>query len=140
MREILNSGSGRDREDEKIVVMKWMIAVDEVFADLSVLIKNNKVGEKLEGQVDLSIKKERLKRLIALQNEIGTKRAESYIGKTLEVLVTDKHPKKKGYLLGNTFTNKNVNFIGSENLIGEFVKVKIISSKLTVLTGTLVEE
>ena len=27
MREILNSGSGRDREDEKIVVMKWMIAV-----------------------------------------------------------------------------------------------------------------
>ena len=98
------------------------------------------VAEKLEGQVDLSIKKERLKRLIALQNEIGTKRAESYIGKTLEVLVTDKHPKKKGYLLGNTFTNKNVNFIGGENLIGEFVKVKIISSKLTVLTGTLVEE
>lgn len=98
------------------------------------------VAEKLEGQVDLSIKKERLKRLIALQNEIGTKRAESYIDKTLEVLVTDKHPKKKGYLLGNTFTNKNVNFIGGENLIGEFVKVKIISSKLTVLTGTLVEE
>lgn len=27
MREILNRGSGRDREDNKIVVMKWMIAV-----------------------------------------------------------------------------------------------------------------
>ena len=27
MREILNRGSGRNREDDKIVVMKWMIAV-----------------------------------------------------------------------------------------------------------------
>ena len=32
-------------------VKKYLNAVDEVFADLSVLIKNNKVGEKLEGQV-----------------------------------------------------------------------------------------
>ncbi len=32
-------------------VRKYLNAVDEVFADLSVLIKNNKVGEKLEGQV-----------------------------------------------------------------------------------------
>ncbi len=32
-------------------VKKYLDAVDEVFADLSVLIKNNKVGEKLEGQV-----------------------------------------------------------------------------------------
>ena len=27
VREILNRGSGRNREDDKIVVMKWMIAV-----------------------------------------------------------------------------------------------------------------
>lgn len=32
-------------------VKKYLNAVDEVFTDLSVLIKNNKVGEKLEGQV-----------------------------------------------------------------------------------------
>ena len=32
-------------------VRKYLNAVDEVFADLSVLIKNNKVGEKLEGQI-----------------------------------------------------------------------------------------
>lgn len=32
-------------------VKKYLNAVDEVFADLSVLIKNNKVGEKLEGQI-----------------------------------------------------------------------------------------
>lgn len=98
------------------------------------------VAEKLDGQIDLQTKKSRLRRLIELQNQIGSKRAESYIGKTVDVLVTDKHPKKKGYMIGNTFTNKNINFIGDENLIGKFVKVKVESNKLTVLTGTLIGE
>ena len=97
------------------------------------------VAEKLDGQVELAIKKERLKRLITLQNQLGSKVAEKYIGKTLEVLVTDVHPKKKGYMIGSTFTNKNVNFLGSASMIGQKVKVKIESSKLTVLTGSVVE-
>lgn len=98
------------------------------------------VAEKLDGQIDLSTKKSRLKRLIELQNQIGSKRAEYYIGKTVKVLVTDIHPKKKGYMLGNTFTNKNICFIGDNSLIGKFVNVKVESSKLTVLTGTIVGE
>jgi len=98
------------------------------------------VAEKLEGQVDLATKKERLKRLIELQNKIGTEVAQKYIGKTLDVLVTDVHPKKQGFLLGSTFANKNVNFEAHKDLIGKFVKVKIESSKLTVLTGKIVEE
>lgn len=98
------------------------------------------VAEKLDGQVDLKTKKERLRKLIEIQNQIGSKRAENYIGKTVKVLVTDVHPKKKGYMLGNTFTNKNINFIGSKDLIGKFVNVKVESSKLTVLTGTIVGE
>ena len=98
------------------------------------------VAEKLENQVDLKTKKERLKRLIEIQNKIGSKRAENYIGKTIKVLVTDVHPKKKGFMIGNTFTNKNICFIGDKNLIGKFVNVKVESSKLTVLTGTIVGE
>lgn len=96
------------------------------------------VAEKLEGQVELPVKKERLRRLIELQNKIGSKRAENYIGKTVKVLVTDVHPKKKGYMIGNTFTNKNITFIGNNDMIGTFVNVKVESSKLTVLTGTIV--
>jgi len=98
------------------------------------------VAEKLEGQVELPVKKERLRRLIELQNKIGSQRAENYIGKIVKVLVTDVHPKKKGYMLGNTFTNKNICFIGTKDLIGKFVNVKVESSKLTVLTGTIVGE
>ena len=98
------------------------------------------VAEKLDGQIDLATKKNRLKRLIEVQSQIATTIAEKYIGKTLDVLVTDIHPKKKGFLLGSTFTNKNINFAGDENLIGKFVKVKVLSSKLTVLTGELIKE
>ena len=97
------------------------------------------VAEKMGNQVDLATKKDRLKRLIALQNEIGSKVAEKYIGKTVDVLVSDVHPKKQGYLIGTTFTNKNVNFAGDRSLIGKTVKVKIQSSKLTVLYGIMEE-
>lgn len=98
------------------------------------------VAEKLDGQIDLMTKKDRLKRLIEVQNQIGTAIAEKYIGKVVKVLVTDVHPKKKGFLLGNTFTNKNINFAGDPSLIGKFVNIKVESSKLTVLTGKIVEE
>lgn len=98
------------------------------------------VAEKLDGQVELSVKKDRLKRLIAIQNEIGSSIAKDYVGKVVKVLVTAAHPKKKGYLLGSTFTNKNITFQGDESLIGQFVLVKVESSKLTVLNGKKVEE
>ena len=97
------------------------------------------VAEKMQNQVDLLTKKDRLKRLIDLQNQIGTKVAEKYIGKTVDVLVSDVHPKKNGYVIGTTFTNKNVNFLGGKELVGKTVKVRITSSKLTVLFGTMEE-
>lgn len=96
------------------------------------------VAEKMENQVELSVKKERLRRLIELQNQLGSKVSEKYVGKTFDVLVCDKHPKKKGYMIGTTFTNKNVCFLGSSEMIGKTVKVYIESNKLTVLNGKVV--
>lgn len=96
------------------------------------------VAEKMENQVELSVKKERLRRLIELQNQLGSKVSEKYVGKTFDVLVCDKHPKKKGYMIGTTFTNKNVCFLGSPEMIGKTVKVYIESNKLTVLNGKVV--
>ena len=97
------------------------------------------VADKMQNQVELSVKKERLKRLIEKQSEIGAKVAEKYIGKIVDVLVFDSHPKKKGYMIGSTFTNKNVTFKGDKSLIGKSVKILIESSKLTVLNGSIVK-
>lgn len=98
------------------------------------------VAEKMENQVELAVKKERLRRLIELQNKIGSEVSEKYVGNTYEVLVCDVHPKKKGFMIGTTFTNKNVTFQGDKSLIGKTVEVLVENSKLTVLNGKIVEK
>ena len=52
----------------------------------------------------------------------------------------DVHPKKKGFMIGTTFTNKNVTFPGDTSLLGKTVKVLVENSKLTVLNGRIVEK
>ena len=98
------------------------------------------VAEKMDGQIDLKIKKERLSRLIAQQQAIGEKISQTFVGQTLEVLIDSVSPKTPGFVVGSTFFNKAVTIKGDESLIGKFVKVKITSAKLTSLFGEVVEE
>lgn len=81
----------------------------------------------------------RLYRLIELQNSITEEKNRQYVGKILEILVegpTDKNPDKWE---GRTQTNKIVVFPKpSRDIIGEFVKVRIINSHLWGLEGELV--
>ena len=98
------------------------------------------VAEKMDNQVDIKIKKERLARLIELEREIGSKISETFVGKTVRVLVEAKHPKKQGYLVGSLDQGKAISFKACENLIGKFVNLKVVNAKLTTLTGELLEE
>ena len=95
------------------------------------------VAEKLDGQVPLATKKERLRRLIELEHAKATKISESFIGKTVEVLVEDVHPKKAGMVVGSTFNGKTISLTGSKALVGQFVNVLVTSAKLTVLSGEI---
>lgn len=97
------------------------------------------VAEKMENQVDTKVKKERLSRLIELERQIGSEISETFIGKTLRVLVEGKSPKKEGYLIGSIDQGKAISFKADESLIGQFVWVKVVSAKLTTLTGEIVE-
>lgn len=96
------------------------------------------VAEKLDGQIPLAVKKERLSRLIALEHEIAEEISQNFVGKTIEVLVEDTSPKKQGVLLGTTFNGKTIAFAGDKSLIGQFVFVKVTSAKLTTLSGEIV--
>lgn len=95
------------------------------------------VAEKLDGQIPLATKKERLSRLIELEHAKATKISESFIGKTVEVLVEDVHPKKAGMVVGSTFNGKTISLMGSKALVGQFVNVRVTSAKLTVLSGEI---
>ena len=97
------------------------------------------VAEKMENQVDNKVKKERLSRLINLEREIASKISESFVGKIVRVLVEEKSPKKAGYLIGSLDQGKAITFKACENMIGKFVLVKVTDSKLTTLSGEIVE-
>ncbi|MBP3631212.1 MAG: tRNA (N6-isopentenyl adenosine(37)-C2)-methylthiotransferase MiaB [Clostridia bacterium] len=98
------------------------------------------IAEKMQNQIPLPLKKERLARLIELEREIASEISASYVGKTVEVLIEGTN---KNYLVGSTDQNKNVNIVMPDDkeideLVGKFVNVKITNSKLTVLYGEII--
>lgn len=95
------------------------------------------VAAKME-QIPYAIKSERIKRLIALQNQITLEISETYVGKVKEVLVEDAP--KEGYLCGRTDCGRLVNFKGNKEMVGQFVNVKIEKNKASALIGEIVNE
>ena len=98
------------------------------------------VAEKMDNQVEIGVKKARLSRLIDFEREISSKISESFVGKTVRVLVEEESLKRKGMLIGSLDQGKAINFEGSPDLIGSFVDVKVTKAKLTTLFGELVCE
>ncbi|MBZ4682921.1 MAG: tRNA-2-methylthio-N6-dimethylallyladenosine synthase [Fusobacteriaceae bacterium] len=92
----------------------------------------------MDGQIDDNIKKERLQRLINLQNECSKENSNEYKGKIVKVLVEGPSKKNKEVLSGRTGTNKIVLFEGDMSLKGTFVNVEITETKTWTLYGKLV--
>ena len=89
-------------------------------------------------ELDIEVKKERLNRLIALQNDISKARNQLYMDKVVEVLVEGVSKNNPKMLSGRTRTNKLVHFEGGSELTGEFVKVKITLPKAFTLEGHMI--
>lgn len=90
-------------------------------------------------QVPADIKKERIQKLVALQNNISQEISQTYVGKVEEVLIEDKNNKKAGYLCGRTESGRLVNFPEKNSSIGQFVNVKINTVKSASLWGEIDE-
>lgn len=91
-------------------------------------------------QIPPEVSKDRITRLIAEQNKITKLLSKEYEGKVYEVLCEDKAPKKEGFVCGRTDSGRLVTFKGDENLIGQFVNVKINKSQSASLFGDIAEE
>ena len=95
------------------------------------------VAAKME-QIPYAIKKDRISRLIALQNQITLTLSEAFVGKVKEVLVEDAP--KENLLCGRTDCGRLVNFSGDKSLIGQFVNVRIDKNKASALWGEIINE
>ncbi|MCX7781605.1 MAG: tRNA (N6-isopentenyl adenosine(37)-C2)-methylthiotransferase MiaB [Negativicutes bacterium] len=88
-------------------------------------------------QVPLATKKERLKRLMDLQNQISLEINKELEGKTLEVLVEGPSKTDPRINMGRTRTNKIVLWDAGTEQIGQLVNVSIKKAQTWVLKGQI---
>jgi tRNA-2-methylthio-N6-dimethylallyladenosine synthase len=81
-------------------------------------------------------KKERLKYVQNIQQEISLRKNKETVGQIEEVLI-DGHSRNKAQVMGRTRTNRIVNIMGRGNLIGAMINARIIAATANSLVGEL---
>lgn len=121
-----------DFEDTLDVVRK--VNYEQIF----MFIYSRRVGtpaDKMENQVDEKVKHVRFDKLKKLYEEMVAENNKKFVGTIQNVLVEGKSKNNENTLTGRTESNKVVNFEGDESLIGNMVKIKIISEHMWYLKG-----
>lgn len=136
--DIIVGFPGETEEDflDTLDVVK-KISFDNSFMFMYSIRKGTKAAT-MDEQIDEEVKKERLQRLIEVQNECSLNESKTYKGKIVRVLVEGPSKKNKEVLSGRTSSNKVVLFKGDANLKGQFVNVKINECKTWTLYGDII--
>lgn len=96
------------------------------------------IASHMENKIGAEIKKQRTKQLEDLQEQIGQKRREVYIGKTLEMLIEEK---KEGYYWGYSSNYLRIKMLATrELLLNSLVQVNIQEAEKGVLIGNEYEK
>ena len=91
---------------------------------------------RMEDNIPLSVKKERLQILNDRLSDIAAKRNREYVGRTLKVLCEGPSKKNENVYSGYSEENKLVNFTGPAGLKDQIIEVKITESHSFSLDGT----
>ncbi len=92
-------------------------------------------ARKIKDDVPEEIKKRRLAEIVSLQREHCAFRTESFVGKTLEVLIEKESKKSDQHWAGRTSQNTVAVFPKENYKIGDFVIVKISDCTSATLIG-----
>jgi tRNA-2-methylthio-N6-dimethylallyladenosine synthase len=92
-------------------------------------------AETMEDDVPLKVKKERVQRLIDLQEAISLEKNRAEVGREHEVLVEGPSKKDANMLQGRTRTDKRVVLSGHPRLVGSLVRVVITGGNGHTLLG-----
>lgn len=103
-------------------------------------VRSGTAAAKMADMVDETTKRERIVRLVALQNEITEQRNKEYEGQTVCVLVEGQSARNTQHVCGKSGSFKMVNFEGDPSMIGTFQEVLITQGKKTTLFGTAVRK
>ena len=100
--------------------------------------RENTAAAKLDDNVTLEEKEERLQRLNKVMNKYFLESNKKLVGKVVKVLVEGKSNKEDN-LFGYTEGNKLINFKGNKDLIGKIIDVKVTAAKTWSLDGEIYE-
>jgi tRNA-2-methylthio-N6-dimethylallyladenosine synthase len=130
-------GEGEDDFEETLNIVK------EIEFDLAfTFIYSPRTGTpaaRMKEQVPEEVKKERLQRLMELQNGISLKKNQQLTGKTLEVLIDGASKNNPEMYSGRDRTNKLIIFPRKDHKKGDLVRIRIESAHSFTLTGRIVE-
>jgi tRNA-2-methylthio-N6-dimethylallyladenosine synthase len=90
-----------------------------------------------EAQISTEEKNERLRFLNSVVSEASHRRNKVYVGGVYEVLVEGRSLRSPERLTGRTRTNKIVNFVGDETMIGKLIDVQVESANPWALRGSI---
>ena len=93
----------------------------------------------LEDHISMDEKNKRLQTLNKKVNAYAMEANKKLVGKVVDVLIIDKSEKGEDKVCGYTDTMKLVNVIGTDDLIGKIVPVKIVDAKSFSLDGEVVK-
>mgnify|MGYP001321711439 FL=1 len=115
---------------------------DLQFAELHVFPYSKRTGTpaaRMDNQVPEEEKQARVRRLIALSNELSKAYAAQFAGETLVVIPEKEYPEKpdSGLLVGYTDNYLKVVFKGEPELIGKMVDVRIDKADYPYNVGSL---
>lgn len=135
--DIIVGFPGETEEDfEETLGIVKKVQFDQAFT----FIYSKRKGTPAFDMKDSITKKEKHKnfdKLIEIQNEISKKINDTYLGRTVEVLVDGISKNNLNRYTGRTRTGKIVNFSGENNLPGELVYVKVKEAYSWYLGGEL---
>lgn len=121
-------------ETEEEFMETYNLIRDNKFSELHVFPYSKRTGTpaaRMEDQVEEEIKNERVHRLITLSEQLAKEYASNYEGDVLEVIPEEhftEDPTRDNLYAGYTDNYLRVVFPGTENMIGQIVKVKIVKA------------
>lgn len=99
--------------------------------------RSGTAAAEMRDQVTQAVKKDRIVRLVALQNQITEEINKSYEGTVQRVLVEGISTRSRKHVTGRADGGKTVNFAGDDSMTGQFISVRITQGKKTTLFGEI---
>jgi tRNA-2-methylthio-N6-dimethylallyladenosine synthase len=127
-----------DDDFDQTLELLSQLEYDEIFSFMY-SPRTQTVSAKLyEDDIPEEVKKERLQRVLNLQQGISLRKNRQKIGAIEEILIEGESKLKNGQMMGRTRTNQIVNVVGANVFIGSVIPVLITGATANSLIGELV--